>query len=65
MALMNSALLTALASTPSIRFTIGGGHYFVDRLKLYGEVVYYPTGMWSLSANYYELFFKLGLSKQW
>lgn len=45
--------------------TIGGGHYFVDRLKLYGEVVYYPTGMWSLSANYYELFFKLGLSKQW
>ncbi|MBP5341893.1 MAG: hypothetical protein J6Y52_06010 [Bacteroidales bacterium] len=34
-------------------------------VEVYGRLVCYPTGMLSLSANYYQLFFNLGVRKQW
>lgn len=46
-------------------FSIAVGYYLDNSLALCARTVCYPTGMLSLSANYYELFFNFGIQKQW
>ncbi len=46
-------------------FSAAAGHRFGHGLTAYARAVCYPTGMLSLSANYYELFLNLGIQKQW
>lgn len=46
-------------------FSLALGHNITKSLQIYGDLVCYPTGMLSLSANYYQLLFKIGGRKQW
>ncbi|MBP5677366.1 MAG: hypothetical protein J6W88_02580 [Bacteroidales bacterium] len=46
-------------------FSVAVGHDFTKNVDIYLRTVCCPTGMFSLSANYYELFFILGLHKKW
>lgn len=45
-------------------FSVAAGRQ-AGPLEVYGRMVCYPTGMFSLSANYYQLFFNIGVKKQW
>ena len=46
-------------------FSVALGRSFQRQLSAYFRTVCYPTGMFSLSANYYELYFNLGIQKKW
>lgn len=46
-------------------FSVAVGRDFKRNVDVYFRTVCYPTGMFSLSANYYELYFILGLQKKW
>ena len=46
-------------------FSLAAGRLFGHSLTAYARTACYPTGMFSLSANYYELFFNFGLQKKW
>lgn len=46
-------------------FSVGVGRTMMDDLRFYTDLVCYPTGMLSLSANYYQLFMKIGVNKLW